>query len=485
LRITPWYTFAFIVVLTALAGWVVLPGDTLDAGGYKADHPIQQGLDLQGGVQVTLEARPSAGQDVDSGVMSGTRDTIERRVNGLGVSEPVVQTLGDNQIIVELPGVEDPDEAIEVVQQTALLEIIDPQGQELLPGTTVRTTLDPTVETASEATPVTSPASSPNASPEASPVASPAATAESSPTPTGTIYETIISGSDLTDAYRATGQFGVPVVGFELSGEAADRFFDFTSQHIGQPMSIVIDKQVISSPTINGAISNQGQIEGIPANEVDNMVVQLKAGSLAVPLDVVGSRTIGPTLGQDSIDKSVIAGIVGLSTVALFMIIYYRLPGVVSVVALLIYTVLVLALFKIIPVTLTLAGIAGFILSIGMAVDANILIFSRLKEELRIGRPLQQAIEDGFAHAWPSIRDSNITSMLTAAILYWFGQYSGTSIVSGFALTLFIGVALSMFTAYTVTRTFLRLLLGSRPIQNHWWYGVETTRAPVASAPVD
>ena len=165
------------------------------------------------------------------------------------------------------------------------------------------------------------------------------------------------------------------------------------------------------------------------------------------------------------------------------MIIYYRLPGVISVVALLIYTILVLALFKIIPVTLTLAGIAGFILSIGMAVDANILIFSRLKEELRLDRPLNVAVEDGFAHAWPSIRDSNITSMLTAAILYWFGQYSGASIVTGFALTLFVGVALSMFTAYTVTRTFLRLLLGTWPIHNHWWYGVEST--PPAPSPGD
>jgi preprotein translocase subunit SecD len=485
LRISPWYTFAFIVLLTTVAGWVALPGDTLDIGGYKADHPIQQGLDLQGGVQVTLQARPTAGQNVDSGVMNGTRDTIERRVNGLGVSEPVVQTRGNNQIIVELPGVEDPDEAVDVVRQTALLEIIDPQGQSLPPGTTVRTTLDPVGDDTAEATPVAVVNGSPIASPGASPVASPVATPEPSPTPSGPVFETIVSGSDLTDAYRATGPLGEVVVAFELSGSAADRFFDYTSQNIGRPMSIVIDKTVVSSPIIQAAISNQGQIEGIPASEVDSLVVQLKAGSLAVPLEVVQSRTVGPTLGQDSIDKSLIAGMVGLGIVALFMIIYYRLPGVISVVALLIYTILVLAMFKIIPVTLTLAGIAGFILSIGMAVDANILIFSRLKEELRVGRPLQQAIEDGFAHAWPSIRDSNITSMLTAAILYWFGQYSGASIVTGFALTLFIGVALSMFTAYTVTRTFLRLLLGTHPIQNHWWYGVETSPPEAAPAPGD
>ncbi len=208
--------------------------------------------------------------------------------------------------------------------------------------------------------------------------------------------------------------------------------------------------------------------------DVDNLVVQLKAGALAVPLKVVQSRVVGPSLGQDSIDKSLTAAIIGLGTVALFMIIYYRLPGFLSVLALIIYTLLVLAIFKLLPVTLTLAGIAGFVLSVGMAVDANILIFSRLKEELRLGRSASQSVELGFAHAWPSIRDSNITSMITAAILYWFGQYTGATIITGFALTLFIGVAVSMFTAYTVTRTFLRLVLSSTHIHNTWWLG--TTR---------
>jgi preprotein translocase subunit SecD len=248
-------------------------------------------------------------------------------------------------------------------------------------------------------------------------------------------------------------------------------------------MSIVIDKTVISSPTINGAISDRGQIEGIAAKDVDNLVVQLKAGALAVPLDVVQSRVVGPSLGQDSIDKSLTAAIIGLGTVALFMIIYYRLPGFLSVLALVIYTLLVLAIFKLLPVTLTLAGIAGFVLSVGMAVDANILIFSRLKEELRLGRSAPQSVELGFSHAWPSIRDSNITSMITAAILYWFGQYTGATIITGFALTLFIGVAVSMFTAYTVTRTFLRLVLSSTHIHNTWWLG--TSRRATSASPAD
>ena len=291
----------------------------------------------------------------------------------------------------------------------------------------------------------------------------------------GPAYETIITGADLKDAYPATDNVGTLVVGFELKDEAADRFYQFTSTHIGQPMSIVVDKRVINTATIQAAIRDQGQISGLNATEVNNLVLQLKSGALAVPLEVVQSRTVGPTLGQDSIDKSIIAGIAGLGIVGLFMILYYRVPGVLAVIALLIYTVLVFALFELIPVVLTLAGIAGFILSIGMAVDANVLIFARLKEELRLGTPVRRAIELGFDHAWPSIRDSNISTMITCAILYWFGQYTGASIIQGFALTLFIGVAVSMFTAITVTRTLLRLLLTRAFFHNQWWFGVEGT----------
>lgn len=480
MKISPWVTLAFVLILTLFAGWVAIPGESLDVGSFKADHPIQEGLDLQGGVQVLLEARPPDGQSVDKDTMTGTRDTIERRVGGLGVSEPLVQTRGNNQIIVELPGVTDPEQAVEVVRQTALLEIIDSQGQYLAPGTKVRTSLNPN-DTNETGTPIASDGS-PVASPVASPEASPVAATTDDTAAQGPIYQTIISGADLKDAYRASGPLGQIVVGFELKGGAADRFYDFTSQNIGRPMSIVIDKTVISSPQINGAISDRGQIEGIPPKDVDNLVVQLKAGALAVPLEVVQSRVVGPSLGQDSIDKSLTAAMIGLGTVALFMIVYYRLPGFLSVLALGIYTLLVLAIFKLLPVTLTLAGIAGFVLSVGMAVDANILIFSRLKEELRLGRTASQSVELGFAHAWPSIRDSNITSMITAAILYWFGQYTGATIITGFALTLFIGVAVSMFTAYTVTRTFLRLVLSSTHIHNTWWLGTSRPAAANASA---
>jgi preprotein translocase subunit SecD len=186
---------------------------------------------------------------------------------------------------------------------------------------------------------------------------------------------------------------------------------------------------------------------------------------------------VGPSLGQDSIDKSLIAGIIGLSTVAVFMVLYYRVPGVLSVVALLIYTAITFALFKLIPITLTLPGIAGFILSIGMAVDANVLIFARLKEELRTGKTVADAIEAGFDHAWPSIRDSNISTMITCVILYWFGQFTGATIITGFALTLFVGVAVSLFSAITVTRTLLRLLVDAGYVRSSWWLGLGRAEA--------
>ena len=477
-----------ILLIGLVAGWLALPSSFMDIGGIKEDVDINQGLDLQGGVQLLLEADPPEGQSVSSDALEGVRDTIERRVNGLGVSEPVVQTRGNNQIVVELAGATDPEQATRIVQRTALLEIIDTNGQFLPPGTVVTTTLggpedvtaDANAATA-EASPQASPIGSPQASPVGSPLASPVGSPEAAATPIAevteppideqpeNVYTTIVSGGDLSDAYITSGPLNELAVGFELKGDGANRFYDFTSANIGQPMAIVVDKVVISSPQINDAISNTGQITGVSGQEAQDLVVQLKAGALNVPLKVVQSRTVGPTLGSDSIDRSLIAGIVGLGAVALFMILYYRLPGVMSVLALLIYTAITFSLFKLLNVTLTLAGIAGFILSIGMAVDANVLIFSRLKEEMRTGRSVAHSIEAGFDHAWPSIRDSNVSSMITSAILFWFGRYTGASVITGFALTLFIGVLVSMFSAILVTRTFLRAVISVLPVADKRW----------------
>ncbi len=489
MRIKPLYLFLVILVLTAAAGWVDLPGQTLDPFGWKKNVYVHKGLDLQGGLQVVLQARPPAGTTVSHDALIGTRDTISRRVNGLGVSEPLIQTRGNDQIIVELPGVQDPERAVRVLQQTALLEIIDTNGQYLPEGTVVNTSLGNATDLqGGTATPGATPNATPGATPAATPSASatpgatPAAGSESQQgnqqTPSGPVYQTIVTGADLKDAYPTTDQFGTLVVGFQLKPDAAQKFYDFTSTHIGQPMSIVVDKKVINTATIQAGIRDTGQITGLNPDEVRTLSLQLKSGALAVPLEVVQSRTVGPTLGQDSIDRSIVAGLVGLGVVGLFMILYYRVPGILSVIALLIYSTIVFALFKAIPVVLTLAGIAGFILSIGMAVDANVLIFARMKEELRRGQIVSRAIEAGFDHAWPSIRDSNISTMITCLILYWFGRYTGASIIQGFALTLFIGVAVSMFTAITVTRTLLRLLLNSRLFHNEWWFGVEAAPLP-------
>ncbi len=252
-------------------------------------------------------------------------------------------------------------------------------------------------------------------------------------------------------------------------------FADYTGTHVQQYLAIVLDKKVISTPVINSQITGgQGVIEGsFTANSANTLAIQLRYGSLPIPIKVVESQSVGPTLGAESVRRSLLAGIIGLSAVVLFMLLYYRLPGFLADLALVVYTLLSLMIFKLIPVVLTLSGIAGFILSIGMAVDANILIFERLKEELRAGRTLRQAIELGWARAWPSIRDSNSSTLLTCLILFGFGNAYGATVVKGFALTLGLGVLVSLFTAIIVTRTFLHVVLDNVKFAEHpRWFGI-------------
>ncbi len=557
MRIRPWYIFSLIVVLTILATWIVVPGQQLDLFGVKTRTQTKLGLDLKGGVYAVLQARPAPGQKVDSDVLSGLRDTIERRVNGLGVSEPIIQTQGSDKIVVELPGVQDPAAAVQVLKQTALLELVgsqtqlptgsiittslggpasvglNPDGSPMSTGTPGPGTTVPSAGTVASGTaPAASvPSGTPAASVEASSTAANASsvagtttTTAGTPTPGGTpsataagasgtpsnasaaagvsgtpdvnatpgasasasasatatapagpVYETIVTGKDLADAFPQTDQSGNLVVGFKLNSDAASKFGDYTGSHIGQFLNVIVDKRVINSATIQSRIDQSGEINGLDRTQVQDLVVVLKSGRLAVPLDVIETRTVGPTLGQDSINKSLLAGGIGLAAVAFFMIFFYRLPGVLAVLALGVYTMLTFALFKLFGIVLTLAGIAGFILSIGMAVDANVLIFARMKEELRTGRTLRNAIDAGFDHAWPSIRDSNASTMITCLILYVFGGITGTSVVRGFALTLLIGVIVSLFSAITVTRTFLRCLLSSRSVStNRWLFNAES-----------
>ncbi|MEE8470273.1 MAG: protein translocase subunit SecD, partial [Dehalococcoidia bacterium] len=282
-----------------------------------------------------------------------------------------------------------------------------------------------------------------------------------------------------------------PKVSFEFNDEGANLFGQITGRLIGQPLGIFLDDQLISSPTVRSRIERNGVIENIALEDARELAILLNAGALPVPLGHWERGTffpgpavqdeVDPTLGADSIRLSLIAGVVGLIMVLAFMVLYYRLPGVLAGAALLIYGILVLATFKLIPVTLTLAGIAAFVLSIGMAVDANVLIFERLKEELRAGRTLGGAIEAGFSRAWTAIRDSNITTLIICGILYWMGNRFAEPRVMGFAITLAIGVTLSMFTAIVITRTFLRTLVGTRIAGRLWLFGVERSEETAGS----
>jgi preprotein translocase subunit SecD len=448
-----------ILALTAIAVWVALPGDrniNINSGPFQIQRNIQyhRGLDLQGGLQVVLAADLPGGTTPDPETMEAARDIIESRVNGLGVSEPLIQLVGTDRIVVELPGLRDPDQAIATFGETGLLEFIDAGNTPLEPGTTVRTSLD-----------------------EMAPQAVTDTQAVTATQAAGPVYPTVLTGADLSTAAVAfdpnTRQ---PLISFEFkSGDPTNKLADYTAKNIGKYLAITLDKEVISSPVIQGVIpGGQGQIQGnFSLEEAQSLVIQLKYGALPVPLKVIQNRTVGATLGEDSVQRSLVGGAIGIAAVALFMLLYYRLPGALSVVALGSYVAITLAIFKLIPITLTLAGIAGFILSVGMAVDANVLIFERLKEELRAGRSLSGAVRAGFDRAWPSIRDSNAATLITCALLYWFGATFGASIVKGFALTLAIGVLVSLFTAITMTRTFLVALLGLdlNLSERHGWFG--------------
>ena len=478
--------FIIIVIFGLVAGWFALPASFVDIGGVKASHDLRRGLDLQGGLQVLLKANPPAGVKVDSNTLSGTRDTVERRVSALGVSEPRISTLGTDQILVELPGVQDPERAVNTLQQTALLEVIDPQGQYLPPGTTVTTSLGgPESVGQAAATPgATGATPLAGGTPQVvtAPGAAPAAATTTNPnTPAGPVYTTILTGKDISNATPATSQVGAPVVRFDIKGDGVTALQTFTRANLQKYMTIVVDKKVISSATIQDVLSNNVEVSGLTGVEAQDLAVQLRAGSLQVPLTVESSNTVGPSLGGQSIKRSLIAGIVGLATVALFMIIFYRLPGLLSVVALLIYTAVSVCAFKLFGVTMTLAGIAGFILSIGMAVDANVLIFARLRDELRVGHTLGRAVEQAFRNAFPSIRDSNTSTLITCAILWYFGNQTGTSLMTGFAITLAIGVIVSLLTAITITRNFMRITISSGRVRDPWYLGIERGEAQAMS----
>jgi preprotein translocase subunit SecD len=470
---------------------VVAPNDRF----LGRDVHTRLGLDLQGGIQVLLSAVRS-GEEVTREEMEVAAGVIERRVNAFGVGETVVQISGNDRIIIELPGVEDPQQAIETIRGTGSLEFIDPMGQFLSQGQIVRTQNNPEPlvlqiedqQQHEDTTPLTSTGELTPATSELTPTdgATPL-TPPTAPQVSDTIFPVIADGKDLvTSAVQPVisseaGLKSEPAVSFEFRGESKTRLTQFTATHIGDPMCIVLDNTVVSCPRIQAALEGEGIISTDNVEDRDRIYKQLKFGALPIPFQVETSRTVTATLGRDSVNDSMVAGVVGLVVVALFMLLYYRLPGFLAVIALLIYTAMSFALYRLIPVTLTLAGIAGFVLSIGLAVDANVLIFARLKEELRRKKRLVDAIEDGFREAWPAIRDSSVSTLITSTILYIFGNSFGVSIIKGFALTLGLGILVSLFTAMVITRTLLRLIVPLGIAQNLWFFEIEPAEVPAAS----
>jgi len=464
-----------IILVAAVATYIAIPnspGIHLTIFGVKIDqdYPIRQGLDLQGGIQVLLEADVPAGTVVDSGSMDAALGIVESRVNALGVSEPLVQQASGNRIVVQLPGIKDPDLAVRTIGQTGLLEFIDAGAVPLSPGTVVTTTLGgPSTIGNVGATAITASGT----------VTATTPTSPATNTAPNQVFTTVMSGSDLKTATVGFDQTTTqPDINFVLTSSGTKKFSDYTTNNVNKFLAITMDKKVLSSPRVIQPItSGSGQITGqFTLTEAKNLVIELQYGSLPIPLKVVNSSQVGPTLGAEAVRQSILAGIIGLGIVLTFMILYYRVPGVLADLALLIYAAVTFSLFRLIPVTLTLAGIAGFILSIGMAVDANILIFERMKEEMRSGRTLHGAIDAGFDRAWTSIRDSNFSTLITCLILYWFGSTFGASIIQGFAFTLALGVIVSLFTAILVSRTFLRLVVESGRVRDPRLYGLDEVK---------
>lgn len=419
-----------IIVFGVMAGFFAVservPSLAKIPGVGKIIKHYRLGLDLQGGTHLLYRADFADFQGASrSEAMDGLRDVIERRVNFFGVTEPIVQveTSGDERrLIVELAGVKDIREAIRLIGETPFLEFKEARGEE-----ETKAILD---KRNKGEDPFTDP---------------------------------YFNSTELTGRYlkRAELQFNsttnAPVISLEFNAEGSTLFERITEKNVGKPLAIYLDGAPLSAPIVREKISGgRAEITGqFTVKEAKDLVSRLNSGALPVPITLINQQSVEASLGAESLSRSLYAALVGFLAVVIFMIFWYRLPGIIAVLALAIYAALILSLFKIIPVTLTAAGISGFVLSIGMAVDANILIFERMKEELRLGKGLEEATREGFRRAWTSIRDSNVSSLITAAILYWLG----TSVVRGFALTLAIGILVSMFSAISVSRTFLFAVL--------------------------
>jgi len=373
-------------------------------------HSIRQGLDLQGGTHVVLEAEDTDIAKVDDDAMQRVVSIMERRINELGLTEPIIQREGERRVIIELPGIKDPDKAIQTIGKTAMLEFKDEEGN------------------------------------------------------------TLLTGTDLKDAQAVMNQQNnQSVVTLEFSDEGTKKFADATLQNVGRQIAILLDGEVLTNPVVREPIlGGRAEISGQRnLEEAQSLAILLRSGALPVKVNIIETRTVGPSLGQDSKDKSEFAFVIGIAAVLVFMILFYRACGFVADVSLMAYTILLLAVLKGLDATLTLPGVAGIILSIGMAVDANVLIFEHFKEEFRLGKSIRLAMDNGFKRAFTTILDSNTTTIIAAAVLFFFG----TGTIRGFAITLGLGVLLSMFTAITLTQFMLKLLVNANIFSSPSVYG--------------
>ena len=438
------FMLGFIVSLAVLAIAVL------------ANLPLNLGLDLRGGSQLTLQVSPTEEvQTITPEDLGAVRRVIENRINGLGVSEAVVQTVGSTQLSVQLPGVDDPEQAERVLGNTARLEF---RAQSA--GTDAEFQAEFEVyqnhradQAAAIAQDDSEKLKEANKSLESSRKAL-----------IGLFDDPVLTGKQVRDAYARPDSGDQWVVVINFDGEGADGFAELTKglAGTGRGLGIFLDDALLTAPRVDveyaqlGITGGSTQISGgFDLESSQDLAIQLKGGALPLPVELIETRTVGATLGKDSVQASIYAGVGGLILVLVYMVVYYRLPGVIANIALVIYSLLAFAIFALIPVTLTLPGIAGFILSIGMAVDANVLIFERTREELRGGKSLYRSVESGFFRAFSSILDGNITTLIACAVLFWLG----TGLVKGFALTLAIGVLTSMFTAVTCSRTLLLVAL--------------------------